>query len=292
MDEAETIDAVGTADEAEAIDTVGTTEEAGAGESIIRTTEAHTPKIRNRVRIFDILRGLALLSMATWHCIFDLINLYGMKIPWFYEFPTQVLWGQITVYCFILVSGACLNLGRKTARRGLVVFGCALLISLVTYLAMPEMFINFGILHMFGCCMLLAALLKPLLKKIPWGVGLAVCLALYLLLYLVPHGSIGILNYPLVDLPRELYSTSFLFPIGLPGPSYHSGDYYPIIPWVFLFFAGYFVFRPLKRIKLFTATKPGKNPIEFLGRYSLIAYMAHQPLILLVLMLLSFAGVL
>jgi len=261
------------------------------GRETMANAEVKKPKTRMRVRIFDIVRGAALISMVIWHGVYDLINFYGMKIPWFHELPAY-LWGQITFYCFILISGACLNLGRKTGLRGLVVLGCGLVITLVTYFAMPQMFISFGILHMFGCSMLLIALLMPVLKKIPWGVGLPVSIALFLLLYLVPQGSIGIFEYPLVDLPSELYRTSFLFPLGFPNPMYYAGDYRPLIPWIFLILTGYFAFRPLKGHPPFTATKAGRNPVEFIGRHTLVGYMLHQPLILFVLMLLNFTGLL
>jgi len=173
-----------------------------------------------------------------------------------------------------------------------MVFGCALMLTLVTYLFMPELLIRFGILHMMGCCMLLAALIRPLLKKIPWGIGFAVCALLFVFLYSMPKGAVGFLGFTFLSLPSELYSTSFLFPIGLPSPRFASGDYFPLIPWIFLFFTGYFGFRPLKKRKVFAATKPGKNPLEFMGRHSLIIYLLHQPVILGILLLLQYVELL
>ena len=253
----------------------------------IKSSKAKRP----RVRILDSLRGLALVSMAIWHAIFDLVYIFDMSIPWFHQLPT-FLWAQITCWCFIFISGGCVNYGRQTLRRALLVFGCGLAITFITYVAMPSMLITWGILHLLGCCMLLAALLKPLFERIPWGAGCVVCALLFVLLYSVSSGFVGFLGFPFAELPRELYRTDFLFPLGFPGPTFYSGDYFPLIPWVFLFFAGFFAFRFLKGRAFLKATTPGKNPLEWMGRHSLIIYLLHQPVIYGLLWLLQFAGLL
>ena len=246
-------------------------------------------KLKNRARILDVLRGFSLVSMITYHTMYDLVVLFGVRAPWYFGWPGY-LWQQSICWVFILVSGASMNYGSHTARRGLIVFGCAMALTIVTLLAMPGQLIVFGVLHFMGLAMLISAGLGPLLKKVKPVAGAVASFLLFVLLRGVPQGFIGLLDWPLVYLPNALYSQSWLFWLGLPGPGFASADYFPLVPWLFLFWAGYFGFACVKaKVKL---GAPGKNPPEFLGRHSLLVYMVHQPVIYGVCMLLWWAGVL
>ncbi len=243
-----------------------------------------------RVRLLDILRGFSVLSMVVYHALFDVVHLFGHPMPWYTGTPGY-LWQQSICWVFIAVSGASLHYGRHTLRRGLVVLGCAAAVSVVSMVAMPSQRVWFGILHLIALAMLLGALLKKVLHKMPAGLGLGVCLALFLLAKTLPQGYLGVGDARLWALPVGLYQTPFLFPLGLPGPGFFSGDYFPLLPWLFLYFAGYFLWGLLKnRAVLFSPAPRGKNPLEWIGRHSLWVYMAHQPVIYGVLLLLRQVG--
>lgn len=240
-----------------------------------------------RVRVLDFLRGFSVLSMIAYHTMFDIVYMFGVDIGWYKGTPGYI-WQQSICWVFILVSGASLHYGSKTLRRGFIVLACALSVSVATIVFMPSQQVMSGILHMLGVAMLISVPLMPLLKKIPNGIGFAVCMILFLLTKTVPRGYLGLGDLPLVDLPLALYQTPFLFPLGFPGPGFFSADYFPLLPWLFLFFAGYFGWGLLKgRAKLSPA---GNNPLEWAGRSSLILYMVHQPVIYGVLMLLDKLG--
>lgn len=244
---------------------------------------------KKRVRVLDALRGFSLVSMIAYHTMYDLVVLFGVRAAWYFGWPGYV-WQQSICWVFILVSGASMHYGRHTARRGLIVFACAMLLTLVTRLAMPDQLILFGVLHFMGAAMLISAGLSPLLRRVKPLAGAVVSFLLFVLLRGVPQGFIGLLDWPLVYLPQELYTQSWLFWLGLPGPGFASSDYFPLIPWLFLFWTGYFGFACIKdKVPLGV---PGKNPLEFLGRHSLLIYMAHQPVIYGVCTLLARAGVL
>ena len=244
--------------------------------------------VKQRARILDILRGFSLVSMIGYHTLFDVVVLFGVRMPWYTQWPGY-LWQQSICWMFILVSGASMNYGSRTARRGLLVFGCAMLLTLGTVLLMPDVSILFGVLHFMGLAMLVSAGLAPLLKRAKPLAGAVVSFLLFVLLRGVAQGFIGILDWPLVFLPQALYSQSWLFWLGFPGPGFSSSDYFPLLPWIFLFWTGYFGFACVKsRVRLGV---PGKNPLEVLGRHSLLVYMLHQPVIYGICLALNAAGV-
>lgn len=229
-----------------------------------------------RILILDLLRGFSILSMVAYHTMYDLVYMFGIKAQWYTGTPGYI-WQQSICWVFILVAGASLHYSRSVLRHGIVVCLCAAVLTLVTYFIMPNMLISFGVLHMLGLCMLLFAALRGIPKKINPAIGFIFCAVLFVLLKGVPAGFVGVLDYPLLHLPRALYSTAFLFPLGLPNASFVSSDYFPLVPWLFLFFAGYFAWALIKH--KFSAKQPGKNPLAFIGRHSIIIYMAHQPVI-------------
>ncbi len=244
---------------------------------------------KKRVRLLDFLRGASVVSMVLYHGMFDLVYLFGVDIAWYPQMPGYI-WQQSICWVFILVSGASLHYGKKVWKRGLFVLGCALLVSVVSFVAMPGQRVVFGILHFMGTAMLLSVPLRPLLKKISAMPGALVCFLLFMLTKTVPSGSLGFGDIKLWALPEALYQTDYLFFLGLPGPNFFSADYFSLIPWVFLFFTGYFAWGLVKG--KFVAKKPGKNPFEWAGRHSLEIYVVHQPLLYGLCLLLQAVGVL
>ena len=104
----------------------------------------HAEKMREH--LIDALRGAAVGSMVLFHFCYDVFVILGRDPDWYGRRAT-VLWQQSICWCFILISGYVWRWGREKALcRGLLLNGFGLLISLVTYLALPEEAVWFGIL--------------------------------------------------------------------------------------------------------------------------------------------------
>ena len=119
------------------------------------------------------------------------------------------------------------------------------------------------------------------LKKVPALPGLLVCAGLFVLLRNVGSRELGFENWVLGSLPDGWYRNLLTAYLGFPPRSFRSSDYFPLLPWLFLFVAGYFLYRILHSKgwdqKLFSR---GQFPVlNFLGRHSLIVYLLHQPLL-------------
>lgn len=267
-----------------------------------------------RLAKLDLLRGLTLISMISYHFTWDLVFLYGFNIPWYNELP-GFLWQQSICWTFILLSGFSWSLGHHHLKRGLIVFLCGAVVTAATLIFMPADVVWFGILTFMGSAMLLMIPVDRLLNKKRTPALYAAVLIISLSLFavtkkldnilwirdMIPHiagndGIAGILSR------GQDYLLAFL---GLPFPGFFSTDYFPIIPWFFLYLTGYLLYqilmcgneRAVSAGNLNTAdSMPSKSnsrsilsgslcpPLEFIGRHTLIIYLLHQPLILLITM--------
>jgi uncharacterized membrane protein len=233
--------------------------------------------MKNRIWELDVFRGICIIGVVFVHLMYDLSTLYKI-IDWQYPvwFAFIKRWGGIL---FILLSGTCATLGRRSVRRGLVVLGCGMVISAVTYGMYrygfhKSIIIYFGVLHCLGICMILWWIFKRFPTWLLAILGVAMVAAgLYLdTVYPVDH--------------------LWLMPLGLVPPSFSTSDYFPLLPNLGWFLLGAVMGRTIYRKKqtLLPFVSP-KNPIvrffSFLGRHSLWIYLLHQPILSGICMLLQ-----
>ena len=247
----------------------------------------NTMHANRRVVLLDELRGLSVLLMILYHGLYDLVFLFGIDFP-FFSWPMQCL--QLYICSsFILISGISSRFSRNNTKRGFLVLGIALAMTLVTCLFMPEQRILFGILHFLGVAMILHdVFFRRRSKLLPdfWGALLHLCL--FAFTWGVGSGYVGFFGLFKIPLPAFLYRLPFLFPLGLPAAGFFSSDYFPLFPWLFLFFAGSYIGNILR-----TGTLPlryYRTRFAFLGwvgRRSLLLYVLHQPVIYGLLLLIS-----
>ena len=238
--------------------------------------------LTRRLHALDALRGLTLVSMICYHACWDIVWIFGVDWPWYRSFGAH-LWQQSICRTFILLSGFCFRLGRRPVRRGWTVFLAGALISAVTILFMPSNRVFFGVLSLLGASMLLTAAFEPFLSRVPAAVGLALSLAFFQACRRVPEGVFGL--FRAVELPALLYRNDFTACFGFPPSGFFSTDYFPLLPWFFLFLGGFYLYglaRPESRAdspftRFLTETRlPALNAM---GRYSLWVYLLHQPVI-------------
>ena len=233
---------------------------------------------RPRVWQADALRGLALLNMLVYHFMYDWVYIFGQSAPWYsISAPGCHAWQQYICQSFILLSGYSFAFARKPLKNAAVVGGCALLLSAVTLLFLPAEGIWFGVLHLNAAALLLTVLARPVLQRIPAPAGLTGCAALFLLTNQLPYGFLGFEGLHLVALPAGLYRAN-LWWLGLPDlTKFASADYFPLIPWLFLFWAGLFAARLVRPAP--AAPPAALRPLCRVGRHTLAVYMLHQPIL-------------
>ena len=223
---------------------------------------------KQRIWELDALRGLCILCVIVVHFLFDLqyfISL-NLTLPAWFQFIQQ--YGGVI---FVLLSGCCATLGSRSFRRGLLVFGAGMLISLVTAgmywlgLADRTVIVWFGVLHLLGICMML----YPLFRKLPSAPLAALALCILLIGYAITSLRV---------------SVPFLFPFGLVTEHFFSSDYFPLFPQLGWFLLGVVLGRTVYAEK--RTLLPGGAQNFFLlrffcwcGRQSLFIYLLHQPIL-------------
>jgi uncharacterized membrane protein len=239
---------------------------------------------KGRLWEIDTLRGIAICMMIIYHIFFDLtfFNVYPL--------PLDTLIFKLFLYpigtLFLLIVGISLVLGdqkntqkqsaispyqrfRSQSIRGLSIFGVGMIITLVTYIYPHEGFIRFGVLH----C-----------------IGISIILSFFYLRHRILSAVTGIIIIIIGVLIQQLtINTTILFWLGLKPPLFYTLDYFPLLPWFGvvligislgnLLYKNYSRNYHLKDL----SNKKTVTILSFLGRHSLLIYVFHQPIIILLL---------
>lgn len=224
----------------------------------------------------DALRGFAVVLMMVFHFCFDLADFGYAQFDFYYD-PFWLNARLFIVTLFIGVSGISLVLASRNGinwqrfwRREAVLVGCAALVSVSSYLMVPQAWIFFGILHFMALAALLAIPFLRLEKaNLLLGLGLI---------------AVGAwVSFPLFDMP-------WLQWFGLMTHKPVTEDYAPLLPWFGVMLVGLFLGKKLPNQRFFIYPMSDYKvfrPLLWLGRHSLLVYMLHQPLFIFGLMLLS-----
>ena len=236
------------------------------------TNAAKKPR-HERIEALDVIRGILILGMICDHLLYDCVSY--LDVPyWFFQNPIRMTVHYVGSYLFILLSGSSSSVSRSNWRRGLELAAVAAGVTLVTWIGDHDAFIVFGILHCLAACTLLYALLRPLLDRIPRSIQPWLWVALTMLSWILT-------DFISTDVPG-------LWIFGFPTASFFSADYFPLLPWIFVYFlgalAGPIIFGyglPAWFYRIRCAW------LSYIGRHSLLIYLAHQPVILAVILVIA-----
>lgn len=236
-----------------------------------------SPYMRNIT--LDVTRTLAIVLMVVFHFIYDLK--YFSYVDW--DIPDGDGWRSfrmLIISLFFLCLGASLSFthhsgfkATKFIKRISQIALAALVISIASFLAIPQNWIFFGVLHFLTFSSLIVVWLVryPLICLL---IGLAV----------LAFGSLQILpsRWPFNLLFDEL--------------PHYTNDYVAIQPWLGMVFLGvplahWYLFKhdPLATLVLHTSEITQKW-IMWPGQHSLSIYLVHQPILMGALWLLSAAN--
>lgn len=232
----------------------------------------------------DFLRGIAIVMMVFMHFSFDMRYEFGVDI--FRYLETNSFWAfvhPIITGLFVSVSGVCSSMSRSNFKRGARLLVVALMFTLGTKIVHDflniDILILFNVLHVLAISTLVYSLFVFIEKKTkmnPMAMTLIIgLLGCYITLI---NNELSMFDY--------ITDNMWLLPIGFRikgAPS--MGDYMPLVPYMGVFFMGTAIGRTCyeKKKTLFPGTKDIvrniTRPLEFLGRHSLLIYLAHQPII-------------
>lgn len=237
-----------------------------------------------RVGLLDEIRGFAIICMVVYHAMYDLKYIVGIDVPIFFESWFDII-RDIFAGAFIFISGTVCRYSSNNMKRGIQCFFIGMLMTFV----MPFFTggtIMFGILHFLGISMMIYGLGENLFDKLPAFIGIILCVILYIFTMDVQSGFLGINGIMEIYLPQKAYDVGVLFPLGLRSSSFYSADYFPLLPWIFVFLAGSWFGVYAKDGVLPKFFYP--THIKWLatvGRYTIWIYVLHQPVLYLIFML-------
>ena len=215
-----------------------------------------------RVDELDSLRATALVLMLILNFVTDL-NHFGLI-----NTETGDMWwwmARITASLFVGISGVSYFLAHrleydftKTSERTKRLIFWAFVITIITYIFEPSVYVRFGVLHLLALASIVAF---PVARKPEFALGIG------LILLIIP-----------------LSSNSNLVWIGL-SETVIAVDYFPLNPWLGIFFIGLALAS-----RLYPEGKPLTGiqwPEKWLwfGRNTLTIYVIHQPILIGLLVL-------
>lgn len=242
----------------------------------------------------DVARGVALGLMLLYNWSFAL---HFLDVWTIYPRDNWVYWWlfpRFIGFLFVFIVGVSLTLSvnrlrnrhpeawwsigrRKYPERGLRIFAVGLVITVATYVLYPERFVYFGVLHLIGFSV---AVSLPFVTR-KWqslGVGTLLVAATAVV------GDVAV-------------QTRWLGIVGF-ATEVPTLDHFPIIPWSGVVLLGIWTGHTLfpggdRRVTLadlddLHLLAPPLRAVQFVGRHTLIIYLAHQPALGAVLLLLGF----
>ncbi|MDR0992424.1 MAG: DUF1624 domain-containing protein [Ruminococcus sp.] len=229
----------------------------------------------NRVKGIDQMRGLCIVYVMIYHLLFD-IDEFLTPLAFFHTDWWEVI-HIIVLAALFAVSGLSTSFSRDPLKAGVKLFFIGTAITMLSDIfTQGEYTIRFGVLTFLGVSMMIYCFLKPITDKfspLPYSVITAIIFIILVSIFpIYIHSGI-----------TELY------PLGIADSGFFSADYFPLLPYFFIFLFGTAFIKPVRDRKIpdFWYTADIK-PVNFIGRHSLIFYLAHQAVFVPIILLIAY----
>ena len=238
-----------------------------------------------RIHEIDLFRGFLIILVIFDHLLWFL-RFYIFKtdpfLNWYWTSTIRYVVRQVVLMLFLFTCGISCYLSHNNKKRGLYLLALAVLVTISTHLLqLLPMFnnrviiIDFNILGVIALSILLfCAFEKQNNQNLLLIAGI---LMIFFFFTVVSTEVIGGSDY--YPFRSILYS-----PFN-PVPAGYVGDYLSLFPYVVFLFLGVLFARVVYKNKTSVVKKGNwERPICFLGRHTLIIYIAHEVLFTLIFM--------
>lgn len=243
-----------------------------------------------RIHEIDLFRGFLIILVIFDHLLW-FINFYICHhnsdfLNWYWTSNLRLIVRQVVLIAFLFTCGISCYLSRNNKRRGFLLFLLCLGITVATHLIqlMPifngrVIAIDINVLGVVALSILLFVIFEKLNSKN---------------LLLITGGLMIVYFFIVLSMrlfPDTEYNPfrSILYCSFNPIKEGYVGDYLPLFPYVIALFFGVIFARKLYQNKTSLIAKKGKweRPICFLGRHTLIIYIAHEVIFTIIFVVLD-----
>ena len=203
--------------------------------------------------------------MVLFHLIYN-INFYH-QVSWYDGTLLNRIWQFTIAGSFFIISGITSNFlsSEKNIKRGIFTSLIGFAITIITYLLAPEQFILWGVLNGLGISMIITGIFQKYIKNNFFYLFFI----FFVITYNIPRGSLYNIEFF-----RSIYDKNLFF-LGFPSNNFNSSDYFPTIPWIFIYLVGFTLGKYLNNKNLLL-NKGKDNILAKIGRLAMPIYLSHQ----------------
>ncbi len=228
-----------------------------------------------RIDLIDAARGLAILLMVIHHALYDAVYFLGAP-SWFFSNPVFTPLSRFFEVVFILLSGASCRFSHSNIRRGLIFLAGAAAVSAVTYFIGNP--VRFGILHLLGSAAVGFGLWQKIRARMRLPqISRRTADILRAALIICCAAAFALLWNPIY---HHTYDFRWFGWLGFTYEGYFSSDWFPVLPWIFVYIAGnavgLWIVEGRFPEKFYTTKVPF---LAAAGRHTLWIYLLHQPVL-------------
>lgn len=242
-----------------------------------------------RIHEIDFFRGclifLVIFDHLMWFISFYIFHHTNSAFAWYINSDIRYVVRLVVLCAFMFTCGISCYLSRNNRKRGLLLAGLCIAITLVTHLLqlLPVfdnrvIVIDFNILGVITLSILAFSLIEKR-RNVDVCLVIFALILFYSFLILKPTDSTQEYN-PFLNI---------LYPFTDPVKNHNVADYLPLFPYIIFLFLGVLFARKFYVNKTSIISKKGswERGICFLGRHTLFIYIAHEILFTLIFMLIG-----
>lgn len=263
-------------------------------------------KYRNRIWELDFIRGVCIILMVMDHLFYSVSNIFNASWlasgnEWaqnavhfmrdYFQSDLRYTVRPYVLWAFFLICGISSSFSRSNIKRGIQLVVVAYILTLGTYILesnfdFSRVIIRFGVLHMLAISILVWCIIDLICKD---DYRTAACCLGFGIIILLLDSNIGFFvdTYAIDNNNFAFIHRVFL----ASSQGSYSADYFPLIPHMGKFMIGAaigpVIYKKRKTIFPLLDKFSWYRPINFLGRNTLIIFIFHQPVIGLLLAIIS-----
>ena len=243
-----------------------------------------------RIHEIDLFRGfliiLVIFDHLMWFINFYICHNTSEFLNWYWTSNLRLVVRQVVLLAFLFTCGISCHLSRNNKKRGFLLAILCILITVATHLIQlipifngRVIAIDFNVLGVVAISILLFCIFEKLDSKNLLFVT-AILMVFYFFILVALRTS--------PDMEYNAFRSILYCPFN-PIKEGYVGDYLPLFPYVIALFFGVLFARKFYPVKKSIVSKKcnWEKPVCFLGRHTLLIYIAHEVLFTIIFVILD-----